>query len=178
MLSPYNAKTEDNVHSDEIQQIITTIPPWLLRWGVLLFFILLVMMLSLSVFISYPDIVKTTLKISSSGNNQFYGEMKIQQDQLIKVKEGQDVLIKLKRYPSQEYGLIKGKISMINDISDNGNRFTSKVEFNPGLSPILKHVHLRNGMLADAEIITQDATLLQRLCKSIFKKMDINKDMQ
>lgn len=173
MSSSYNAQTEDNVHSDEIQQIITTVPPWLLRWGILLFFILLVMMLSFSAFISYPDIVKTTLKISSSGNNQFYGEMAIQQNQLIKVKEGQAVLIALKRYPSKEYGLIKGKIITINDLSDNKNLFTSKVEFNPGLSPILNHVHLKNGMLADAEIITQNETLLQRLRTNIFKRINI-----
>jgi hypothetical protein len=36
-------------------------------------------------------------------------------------------------------------------------------------SDLKKPVHLKQGMLADAEIITQDATILQRLTRNIIK---------
>lgn len=52
-------------HSDDMQDIITVPPGWLLRWGITLFFGILVMIVSLSAFIKYPDIVKTQLKVSS-----------------------------------------------------------------------------------------------------------------
>jgi hypothetical protein len=52
-------------HSDDMQDIITAVPAWILRWGITLFFTILVLLLSMSAFIKYPDIVKTQLKITS-----------------------------------------------------------------------------------------------------------------
>jgi HlyD family secretion protein len=33
-------------------------------------------------------------------------------------------------------------------------------------------IHLKQGMMADAEIITQDATIMQRIARSFFKVLD------
>ena len=52
-------------HSDDIQDIITTVPSWLLRWGITLFFGILVLIIGLAAMIRYPDIVKAQLKIDS-----------------------------------------------------------------------------------------------------------------
>src|SRR5580700_1906102 len=52
-------------HSDDIQDIITKVPSWLLRWGITLFFGILLLIVLLSAVIRYPDIVNAPLKIDS-----------------------------------------------------------------------------------------------------------------
>jgi hypothetical protein len=48
--------------------------------------------------------------------------------------------------------------------------YVSKVDFKiSNTSDLKRPIHLKQGMLADAEIITQDATILQRISRSFFK---------
>jgi HlyD family secretion protein len=109
----------------------------------------------------------------NAGNEQFFGEMSIPQDNLGKVKEGQEVLIKLRSYPFEEYGMLRGRISYLSDVPYRDSIFISKVTFHSKMSSDLKKpVHLKQGMMADAEIITQDATILQRLTRNVIKAMN------
>ncbi|RZK43161.1 MAG: HlyD family efflux transporter periplasmic adaptor subunit [Pedobacter sp.] len=52
-------------NSEEIQEIITAVPSWILRRGILLILIVLLSVVLLSAYIRYPDVVKTSLKINS-----------------------------------------------------------------------------------------------------------------
>lgn len=52
-------------HSEDIQDIITTPPSALLRWGISGVFFVLLLIIGLSAFIRYPDIVQATVRISS-----------------------------------------------------------------------------------------------------------------
>ena len=87
-----------------------------------------------------------------------------------KVKEGQQVLVKLQSYPFEEYGMIRGKINYIADVPYKDSVFISRVDFKiKNSSDLKKPIHLKQGMMADAEIITEDATILQRISRSFFK---------
>jgi multidrug efflux pump subunit AcrA (membrane-fusion protein) len=111
----------------------------------------------------------------NAGNEQFFGEMSIPQDNLGKVKEGQEVLVKLRSYPFEEYGMMRGKISYLSDVPYKDSIFISRVSFlSKHASDLKKPVHLKQGMMADAEIITQDATILQRLTRNIIKALNSN----
>lgn len=104
------------------------------------------------------------------GNEDFFGEMTIPQNSMGKVKKDQQVLIKLKSYPFEEYGMLKGKISYIADVPYKDSVFVSKVDFKiKNTSDMKKPIHLKQGMMADAEIITQDATFLERIGRNIIK---------
>ena len=104
------------------------------------------------------------------GNEAFFGEMTISQNNMGKVKEGQEVLVKLRSYPFEEYGMIRGRIKYIADVPYKDSIFISKVDFKiKNSSDLKKPIHLKQGMVADAEIITQDATILQRITRSFFK---------
>jgi multidrug efflux pump subunit AcrA (membrane-fusion protein) len=103
-----------------------------------------------------------------SGNTDFFGEMAIPQYNMGKVKEGQEVLIKLRSYPYEEYGVVRGRITAIAEVPLKDSVFLSKVSF--GItegSSLTKPVQLKNGMMADAEIITEDASLLGRLMRIV-----------
>ena len=104
------------------------------------------------------------------GNEQFFGEMAISQNNMGKVKIGQQVLVKLKSYPFEEYGMIRGEIKFIADVPYKDSIFISRVDFKiRNTSDMRRPIHLKQGMMADAEIITQDATILQRLGRSFLK---------
>jgi len=107
------------------------------------------------------------------GDEQFFGSMSISQNNMGKVKEGEQVLIKLRSYPFEEYGMIRGTIKSISEVPYKDSVYTSKVDFNrKAISDMKRPIHLKQGMAADAEIITQNATVFQRLSRSLFKIMD------
>ena len=54
-----------NLRSQEVQEIIGNPPHWLIRWGIGLFFAVLIMLLGLSWFIHYPDTVSADFTLTS-----------------------------------------------------------------------------------------------------------------
>ncbi|MBS1529229.1 MAG: HlyD family efflux transporter periplasmic adaptor subunit [Bacteroidetes bacterium] len=109
------------------------------------------------------------------GNEQFFGEMMIPQASMGKVKEGEQVLIKLRSYPFEEFGMLKGSIRYISDMPYKDSVFLSRVDLKVRkTSDMRRPIHLKQGMMADAEIITQDATILQRISRNIIKVINKN----
>lgn len=54
-----------SVRSEEVQEIIGRPPHWIIRWGITIFFLVLVMVLVLSWLIKYPDIVGASFTLTS-----------------------------------------------------------------------------------------------------------------
>jgi multidrug resistance efflux pump len=57
----------DNLHlrSEEVQEIISTPPAWLIRWGITLVFILTCLIILLSFFIKYPDHIQAKVLVTT-----------------------------------------------------------------------------------------------------------------
>jgi hypothetical protein len=159
-----------NRHSDEIHEIITKVPSWIVRWGIVLFGAILLMVLSISAVIRYPDTIKLTLKLQTTNNaaNNF-GLVEITQDIYTKVKVGQRVLVHLKVFSSDAYLPITGVIENISDSPNEKGLFTVKIKLNSPNNPSVK---LKSWMTGTAEIITQDITILQRVTKNLTKGID------
>ena len=100
-------------------------------------------------------------------NSSYYAEIYIPQNNFAKIKPGEKVLLKLPSYPSEEYGALEGKLDFISHIaSDSG--YAAKVVFNKGLQTNYnKQVQYRDGLIAQAEIITADLKLSDRLMNSV-----------
>ena len=45
------------LRSEEVQEILTKVPNWMIRWGNTLFLFLIVLLLALSWLVKYPDII-------------------------------------------------------------------------------------------------------------------------
>ena len=45
------------LRSEEVQEILTSVPHWMIRWGNVLFLFLILMLLGISWFVKYPDII-------------------------------------------------------------------------------------------------------------------------
>lgn len=113
------------------------------------------------------------LFVVNPGNTNFFGEVQIPQYNMGKVKLGQRTLIKLRSYPFEEYGIINGKISYITDVALKDSVFVAKIDFAQ-----IRHknsenqIVLKSGMVADAEIITQESSLLQRFLRNMTKMLN------
>mgnify|MGYP006180813167 FL=1 len=112
---------------------------------------------------------KPLFYISSKDEGKYIGEMKIGQYALGKVFEGQTVVIRLKAFPYQEYGVLKGKISYLSNLNaTKDTSYVARVTFDNGKqSTYQKELNLKNGLIADAEIITQHRSLLVKLFSSV-----------
>lgn len=62
---PERELEELELRSDEVQDILTKVPHWMIRWGNLLFLLLIVLVLVISWFIKYPDVVVSEALITT-----------------------------------------------------------------------------------------------------------------
>jgi hypothetical protein len=53
------------LRSEEVQEILTKVPNWMIRWGNTLFLVLIGMLLLLSWFVKYPDIINANAIITT-----------------------------------------------------------------------------------------------------------------
>ena len=58
----------DNIElrSEEVQEILTKVPHWMIRWGNVLFMALIIMLLLMSWFVKYPDVIMSEALITTS----------------------------------------------------------------------------------------------------------------
>ena len=235
---------QDNTkrHSFEMHEIIYAPPPWLVRWGVGLFVLLLSSFISLSVLIRYPDTIETEINIYESGtvsvsaasidgkvvllavrdsqkvkageamlylqkrgvskqidtvfalqtgvahimgilqngqlvkkgrllfyitnkgDGQYYGELSVPQTYMRQLKKNQQVLIKLKAYAVEEFGVLTGIVDSISRRPVNGHYFTARVRLT---KPTNRKINLVAGMDANAMVITGEKTLMDRIISKI-----------
>ncbi len=102
--------------------------------------------------------------IGNKKNNLPIGQIQIAQDNLGKVKVGQKVIIRFNSYPSEEFGTIDGVVEFISQIPEKDNSYLVKVKLPKGLKTTYdKQLSFRNGMLANADIITEDKSLAAKI---------------
>jgi multidrug resistance efflux pump len=53
------------IRSEEVQEILSFVPNWMIRWGNSLFLLLIIMLLFISWFIKYPDIINADVIITT-----------------------------------------------------------------------------------------------------------------
>lgn len=104
-------------------------------------------------------------------NISYFVEMLIPQYNFGKVKKGQQVLLKFQAYPFEQYGSVVGKIDYITTTpSDSG--YLAKVILPDGLiTNYKKPLQYRNGLFAQADIITENMRLLQRFYYNLAKQI-------
>lgn len=61
-----NNKDAFDLRSEEVQDILTKIPHWMIRWGTVVIFGIVLMLLMTSWFLKYPDVVATQIVITTN----------------------------------------------------------------------------------------------------------------
>lgn len=238
-----HANNDSLRHSDEVNEIITRVPSWILRWGLTVFLVVLIGVVGFSALIDYPDIIKTTLKIKTSRPNttincntagritkvfvspgdkvrsgqilayikyedstvhalispiegrlfyngivrqgktidkdseifyiepnsrDFYGEMVIPKSGIAKIHKTQAVLIQLKDYPFEQYGMLHGTVKYT-ATTDGTDVLIAEVELNKLTTDKNYNLQLKPGMIGDAEIITNSSSILHKMIGGFWK---------
>lgn len=84
-----------------------------------------------------------------------------------KVKAGQEVNIKFFNYPYMEYGIVKGKVKSVSLVPADNNYYL-ELELTNGLtSSYGKTLSFSQEMQGSADIITEDARLIERMLRPI-----------
>ncbi len=112
-----------------------------------------------------------TVCFINPGNSEYFAETFIPQENFGKVKKGEKVLLKFSSYPSQEFGSVTGKLDFISAIpTDSG--YIAKIILPDGLmTNYNKEVQYREGLTANAEIITKNMRLIERLYYNLRKEV-------
>lgn len=133
--------------------------------------------------VSYAGIVQENQTITGGQelflvnpeNTDFFGEVAIPQYNMGKVKPGQRTLVKMLSFPFEQYGLIRGKVNYISDVAFKDSIFIAKVSLEHFENKDTEHkIILKNGMQANAEIITEESSLLRRFVRNITKMLNSN----
>jgi HlyD family secretion protein len=95
------------------------------------------------------------------------GKLLLPVDGAGKVRNGQDVNIKLLNYPYMEFGMIRGKISNISPIP-NDNNYYVEVTFPDGMKTTYgKILPFSQRMQGTAEIVTNNRSLFSRIIQPL-----------
>ena len=62
---PDNSLDHINLRSEEVIEILTEVPNWMIRWGNLLFLSIILTLLLISWFVKYPDIITSEAIITT-----------------------------------------------------------------------------------------------------------------
>ncbi|MFL9485013.1 HlyD family efflux transporter periplasmic adaptor subunit [Chitinophagaceae bacterium LWZ2-11] len=94
----------------------------------------------------------------------YYGEVKVAQENFGKLQLNQQVLITLDGYPYQEYGKLTGIVNFISKMPDKNGQYYAAVNFSNGLiTDRNMPVNFQNGLSGTAEIITQKTRLIYKM---------------
>ncbi len=151
-------------YSKEIHEIMGRIPVWIVRWGTWLLLFLLLILLIISCLIKYPETITAPISISESIREDVppTGIMNVSGKGYGKIKEGQQVRVKLKGYPISEYGILKGTISEMSPDLERGG-YKVQIRFSDSLITsygIVLPEDVRHEGIGD--IVISETSLLKR----------------
>jgi multidrug efflux pump subunit AcrA (membrane-fusion protein) len=110
------------------------------------------------------------------GEANFFGEVQIPQYNMGKIRIGEKALIKLHSYPFEQYGVVKGTLTYVSEVAYRDSVFVGKISLDHFENKDkFKKIILKNGMRADAEIITEENSLLQRFFRNMKKMLSTGK---
>jgi len=110
-----------------------------------------------------------TVGYINPNDSRYFAEMYIPQNNFGKVRVGQKVILKFSAFPFQEYGAVYGKLEYISHVgTDSG--YLSKISLPDGLKTSSgRHLQYEDRLMATAQIVTRDLSLLGRVYYSIVK---------
>ena len=137
-----NLIKREKCQSESIQEIMGTIPSWIVRWG---------------------DVIASVVPNAEA---KIEGRMKVSSVGFGRVENGQTVNVRLKGFPHIEFGILKGEITRIfqvpEKLPDGSVAYNVEVSFPTGLvSTYRKTLPFIQDMDGEAEIITRDKRLIE-----------------
>lgn len=104
----------------------------------------------------------------------FYGQLLVSQVGLGKIRTGQEVIMRVQSFPSEEFGVLNGVVNYISSFPNSNDSFLIRVNLSQGLrTDHNKRIVFRNNLVATGEVITDERKLFDRFfgqLKHIFQR--------
>jgi hypothetical protein len=164
------------IRSEEVQEVLETMPHWITRWGTSVLSGILVLLLLIAGLVKYPDVGRfsAVIKIDDDSSSllpgrhhRVYAQLNLPQTDLFKVAAGRKVQLKFAAYPTPEFGTVDGVIPPFKATA-NEKDFTVpvRVELSPeGITTRHKKIEYFNGLQAEVEIVYGQVSVLQRMVR-------------
>lgn len=124
------------LQSEEVQDIMGRMPPWILRWGITIIAFVLLTMIAGACFFRYPKALTGHIVILRHPNAKptiVAGYATMPPTGLGKIRIGQKAKVKTDIYPDGEYGYIMGKVATIDTKPDHNGNYHIEIAFPDGL---------------------------------------------
>lgn len=112
--------------------------------------------------------------IIPKNQDNYIGKVKAKALNSGKIKEGQDVNIRLSNYPDREFGIIRGKVKSISMVPDKDGNLLIDVSLPNKLETSYhKKIVFQQEMTGTADIVTEDLRLIERMLyqfRDVFKR--------
>jgi len=131
------------LRTEEVNEILTSTPKWILRWGISVIFILIVTSISLSYFIKYPDILTADITLTTlnppvtlvSKNNGKLIHLLVKNNDVVKTNQTIAVIENVANYKDVLY------------LFENGNTLINQLKLSDTIPQITIKDSLRVGEL-------------------------------
>ncbi|NSL90933.1 hypothetical protein [Chitinophaga solisilvae] len=152
----------EETRSEEVQEIMGRMPPWIIRSGITLIGVLFLCAFAGAWFFRYPDSVPAEVLITAEGNSWEVRGF-IAEEGVWRIKPGQKVLIRLTAYPYEEYGLLPATVASHAVVLPDSH-FQVNIQLDQALKTNSgRQVPPQPMLKGTAEILTEDMSVLQRL---------------
>lgn len=158
---------EINLRSEEVQEIMGRIPSWIERWGITIIGLLLIVILAGAALFPYPETLTGRFVFKPVCPNKekiIVGYILLPAHGLGRVKQGQEVIVRLENYPENEFGFLTGKVHKIANVPDTEGNYHVDILFPNGLRTS-EGIYLPTDwqLSGSAEIIVAERKLIERM---------------
>jgi len=110
---------------------------------------------------------ETVMTIIPDDEGEIIGKVQLTFQGAGKVKPGQQANIQFANYPYMEFGMVKGTVQSIS-LAPNNNFYTAEIDLPNGLTTFYGiELDFKQQMTGNAEIITEDIRLLERIVRPL-----------
>ncbi|HKR07273.1 MAG TPA: hypothetical protein VJY62_21745 [Bacteroidia bacterium] len=182
-----NQDRTNEIRSEEVQEILSHSPHWIIRWGLAIFLFGLTVIICLMCFIKYPEKtnarilltlktleIKPGLEKAESKNTKamhrkdltgyfLYGIIKLQGNSAGKIKSGEKIIIAFDNFPYNRNGSVEGLVNSVSKTSINGLYYI-KILFPDGLLISDRQTSgLKPRMFGNAMLLSQKGSMLDKI---------------
>lgn len=156
------------VRSLAVQKFISRKHGFIEKWALLIFLFVLIMLLTGTWFIKYPEIIDADAVLTSENDlneGSYYAKVNIRQVDLGRIRSGQKVQLRLEAYPFQEFGFVEGETVDTMPVSPGNETFIRVILPNNLNTTYKRKIPFKDGLKAKAIIIIREQRLMERFLK-------------
>lgn len=163
MVSKMEINKEIELRSREVEDVMGTTPKKILQWGSSILFIVVITLLIVSYWVTWPQKVVGDTLVRNQQKSQTIVAT-ISPDAVEKIQIGQSSYIRFDNFPEHKYGFLNAQVVEIKPTINENNRFEVLLQLQQGFKTSKGYsIPLNKDLIGKAEIITGKKRIIELL---------------